>query len=1292
MPRKEKPLEDDGSALTDFAAGLRLLRDKAGKPTYRQLAAKAHYSSTTLADAAGGRKLPSLEVTLAFVRACGGDEEGWRARWHEVAAGLAPASPNLRDHVGPEQDQPCPYVGLAAFQPKDASWFFGRERLTDDLVTRVRANRFVAVFGASGSGKSSLLRAGLVPRLSAGGPDGGPGWPALLFTPGAHPLEECAARLAAFAGGTAPALHRELSGGPRALHQAVLQALATADCPDGTDLLLVVDQFEEVFTLCRSKEERDRFVTALLTAAQAANSRTRVVIGVRADFYASCSEHPELVTALQDAQLLVGPMSTEELRRAVSQPAVRSECAVETALLARVVAEATGQANVLPLVSHALRETWLRRRGNTLTLSGYEAAGGITHALANTAETLYQQLTAEQQRLTRSVLLRMVAPGDGTNDTKRPVAREDLGPDTSAVLDLLAGARLVTLDRDGAEITHEALLHAWPRLRRWIDEDRSGLLMHQQITEAAAVWQRQGRDPGALYRGGVLAAARQWAATRSDALVPGPRVEEFLTASVRHAGRAARLRRAAIAAVCVLALVASVAAAVAFKKSATAQAERNNAIAGEVQAKASQLRESDPSLAAQLDIAAYRIRPQPQLRTDLISAAGTPLSRPLAAGSDTVYAVAYSPDRRTLAAAGTDGMIRLWNVADPADPVPLGRPVASHSQWVYWLAFSPDGHTLASAGRDRTVRLWNVTRPAHPAPWGTPLTGHGSYVFSVSFSRDGHTLASASDDGTVRLWDVADPAHPQRLGQPLKGHDHGAVASAAFSPDGRTLASAGHDHTIRLWDVADPAHPRRLGRLTGFADTVYAVAFSPDSRVLAGVGNDSTVRLWNVADPANPVPLGAPLTAHHDTVYAVAFSPDGHVLATAGADHTVRLWNVMDPSAPVPIGQPLTGHTEYVYWLAFSPDGHSLASAGADHTVRLWRLPGTLLIDPSYVNTVAFNPARHILASGSTDSTIRLWNISDPARPTPLGRPLTGHHNAVRKLAFSPDGKLLASASRDGTIRLWDVTDPAKAALVGQPLTGHQGEVNSVSFSPDGRTLASAGLHDRQVRLWDVSHPANATGLGEPLTVHTGPVTAVAFSPRGHVLATASADDTTRLWDVTRPARPVPLGHPLAARSGGVYGAAFSPDGRTLATANVDHTVRLWNVTDPARPLALAEPLTGHTSFVYTVAFSPDGHTLASSSDDHTVDLWNVTDPDHPSQLGTPLVGHTGPIDGVAFSPDGHTLASASDDHTVRLWRLDPVRAIRGICAATGDSLTEDQWTQLVPGAPFHRVCPPRSA
>ncbi|MFF7652870.1 hypothetical protein ACFZCY_24120 [Streptomyces sp. NPDC007983] len=1281
--------------MTAFAADLRRLRDKAGKPTYRKLAALAHYSSSTLADAAGGRKLPSLEVTLAFVRSCGGDEREWEARWHEVAAELATGGPpDGRQAPVPRDDRECPYAGLAAFQPEDASLFFGRERLTDDLVARVRGHRFTAVFGASGSGKSSLLRAGLIPRIRGdanGNGDGGarvPGWPTLLFAPGAHPLEECAARLAAFGHRSATALHGELRENPRALHLTVLQALAGEGRDEDTELLVVIDQFEEVFTLCQDRSERARFIEALLTAVQTSNSRIRLVLGVRADFYAACSEYPELVEALRDAQVLVGPMSTEELRRAVSRPAIRSECTVEGSLLARVVAEATGQANILPLVSHALRETWQRRRGNTLTLAGYEATGGITHALANTAEALYQELSAEQRRLTRGIFLRMVALGEGTEDTKRPVLREDLGSgaDTDTVLDLLARARLVTLDRDTVEITHEALLRAWPRLHRWIDEDRTGLLLHQQVADAAAAWDRQHRDPGALYRGTMLTTARAWADRHGEDLRLAPRVAEFLRTSARHETRAARLRRTGIVVASVLALLASVAGVVAYQTNATARAEHDNAVFGEVRTEADQLRATDPSLAAQLDVAAYRIRQRPEIRTDLISAAGTPLSTPLPSGNRTVYAVAYSPDHRTLASAGRDGKVRLWNVADPSDPRPLGKPVDSHAGTVYWLAFSPDGRTLAGAGRDRTVRLWNLTRPAHPVPWGAPLRGHTGYVFSVAFSRDGNTLVSASDDGSVRLWNITDRARPEKLGPPLRGHK-GAVASASYSPDGRTVASAGHDHRIVLWDVSDPAEPRKLGRpLTDSGDTVFATAFSPDSRVLAGVGNDRVVRLWNVADPTKPALLGK-LEGHTDTVYAAAFSPDGTVLATAGADHSVRLWNVADPAHPLPLGQPLAGHTEYVYWLAFSPDGHTLASAGADHTVRLWTLPRMVLPGPSYVNTVAFSPKRHILADGSTDAAVRLWNVADPARPRPLGRPLIGHRNAVRKLAFSPDGTVMASASRDGTIRLWDTADPARARRLGEPLKGHTGEVNSVAFSPDGHLLASAGYDDHTVRLWDVADPARAREVGDPITVHRNSVTAVAFSPRGHVLASASADDTTRLWNVTDPARPRQLGRELAVSSGGVYGVAFSPDGRTLATANVDHTVRLWNVTDPARPSQLGSALYGHTSFVYAVAFSPDGNTLASSSDDSTLRLWNVTDPGKPTQLGTALTGHSGPIDDTVFSPDGRTLASASDDHTVRLWSMDPARNVRRICDSTPHTLTRQQWRHYIPGLSFEPTC-----
>ncbi|MFC8519530.1 hypothetical protein [Streptomyces sp. NPDC057257] len=468
MGRREKPLDPGDGAVPRFAYELRKLRDEAGSPTYRAMALRAGYSAPTLAAAAGGERLPSPAVLTAYVTACDGDPEEWTRRLREAVAEASDARA-----AQDADDTDSPYPGLARFGTGDGEHFHGRDDLTAELLRLTARRRFTAVVGASGSGKSSLLRAGLIPAMRAN-PDSPHTTlrPAAirLLTPGPHPARTHAA------------------------------LFTPHDAPGET--LLVVDQFEEVFTLCTDPAERTLFLRQLINSVEPA-SRLRVLIAVRADFYGRCAELGPLAEALRDATLLVGPMSAQGLREAVVRPAAARRHVVERALTARVVADVADEPGGLPLMAHALREVWRRRTAKTLTLAAYEAVGGVRGAVAHTAEAVYGECTPAEAAAVRSLLLRLVKPGDGTEDTRRPAARAELDADgtTARVLERLVRARLLTVDDDTVDLAHEALIAAWPRLRTWIDESRERLRVHRRLTEAASAWVELGRDAGALYRG-----------------------------------------------------------------------------------------------------------------------------------------------------------------------------------------------------------------------------------------------------------------------------------------------------------------------------------------------------------------------------------------------------------------------------------------------------------------------------------------------------------------------------------------------------------------------------------------------------------------------------------------------------------------------------------------------------------------------------------------------------------------------------------------------------------------------
>nr|WP_248002605.1 helix-turn-helix domain-containing protein [Streptomyces sp. RLB1-33] len=1258
MGRSEGPLDPSAGPVQRFAFDLRKLRQEAGGPTYRVMAQRSGYSVATLSRAAAGGQLPSLEVVLAYVRACGADPGEWEPRWRAVAREVA-AEPEDADDTG------APYRGLTRFEPGDRHLFFGRDQLVARLTERVRACRMVAVVGASGTGKSSLLRAGLLPSLQD------------------QQSPEC--RLAAI---------RILTPGPR---PASTHARALTASESAGDTVVVVDQFEELFTLCSDPTERAAFLDLLVSALEP-ESGLRVVIAVRADFLSRCAEHRPLAAALTDATFLLGPMGPAELRDAIVKPAAAAGLIVERTLTARFLEDVADEPGGLPLMSHALLETWRRRRGRTLTLAAYETAGGVHGALTRTAEELYTRLSPERAEVARRILLRLITPGEGAQDTSRPAEHAELqalnaaggSVDPASVLEQLARARLVTLDGDMVHLAHEALITAWPRLQSWIDGARERLRVHRQLTEAARAWDALDRDPGALYRGTRLVTAEEClTGYRADLTLCEA---AFLDASItareqerRVAARTARRIRALLAAVSALLLLASTVAVIAFQQRSLARAGRDRAVAEQVMAEAGQLNATDPSLAARMYVAAYRLRSDHEAAAGLLDTQNVALSSVLSGHSQAVYAVAFSPDGRTLATGAADDTIRLWSLADPAHPVPLGRPLTGPTDWVYWLQFSPDGHTLASASRDRTARLWDVRDPLHPRALGEPLTGHGDMVFSVSFSRDGRTLATASQDRTVLLWDVSDPAHAKALGPPLTGARE-PVASAAFSPDGRTVAAPGHDHLIRLWNVTDPTRPKPWSKPLSTPDVVYAVAFRRDSKLMASVGNDDKVRLWDVSDPAHAKPLGQPLTGHTDTLLAVAFSPDGRTLATGGADHTIRLWDVSDPQHPALLGQPLIGHTGFVNWLAFSPDGQSLASVSDDHTVRLWHLPRTVLADHlGSVTGIAFSRDGRVLA-GASAGRVRLWDVRDPVGGRQLSE-LPDQRHAIR-VVFQPRGRLLASADSDGTVWLWDVSDPGRPQQVGMIHTGGADQADGVlAFTPDGHVLVTGGPK-YSLRLWNVTDPARPAVLGNPLTGHISLVHWAGVSPDGHTLASTSEDDKVRLWDIRDPAGPKPLPDIRTGDTGGTLWGAFSADGRLLATAGVGHDVRLWSVSSPAHASAVGNSLTGHTGRVTWVGFSADDHTLASAGEDHSVLLWDLTDLSRPTPWGRALTaGHTQAIETAAYRPDGQLLATAGPDGMIEFTPLGLGPAIRQICAGTAGLLTPTQWRDYLRDLPYSQTC-----
>ena len=1180
----------------------------------------------------------------------------------------------------------CPYRALNAFDftPEDVEVFFGRTALTDELLAQIYEHNFLAVLGPSGSGKSSVVRAGLLYELQQGKRRSGTEtWHILpIIRPGESPLRN-------LAGVFIPEILRAKKKG-EALLSTSLSDLKARGAEALVDLIsedyeepvvLVVDQFEEIFTLCRGSQEKEQerkdFLDCLFGAVDTLSGQLRLVITLRADFLGKCLEqsYGNLAGRIKDCRVDITPLTDSELAEVINKPAATVGLQVAPYLQDRLkehIKEAPGS---LPLLEYALTELWRdwhtrytsgdADNGNQLTFEGYDRIGGVAGALEKQANAMYESFAEStvKQGLVQRIFLELVQPGEETEDTRRQVLKRELiseiHPESllDDVLGKLVEARLVVTDEVPTEndlsavvieLAHEATIRHWQQLRYWLNKHRQDLPVIRQLRADAVTWQINNHQSKYLLVGARLDAALECVKKYQELGYISQNVHTFVQVSYETwIAEEKEKERQIFEAMCMTAEVQ-------WNQHEQLEALLTITQAGRRLQQILKTRpEFEPVNSSKLigklqEIIYSRIREKNRLK----------------AHSDCVNVVIYSPDGTILTSASNDSTIKLWNALS-------GRLIASlegHSYAVYVVTYSPDGATLASASQDNTVKLWNI----EDASLIFTFEGHSKYVNTVVYSPDGTTLVSASGDKTIKLWDLVDG----NLIATLEGHND-TVNTVVYSPDGTILASGSDDKTIKLWNSVN-------GQLiTTFEDSDRAwkernrtdsILFSPDGTTLISTGWGGRVYFWNVVEgslintfeeygASRPPLMRSPdgltfaaafgdgkikvwdlakrsrlvttFEAHKDSVRDVAYSPDGAVLASAGDDKTVKLWDVKNLKQDSPIAV-FRGHKSSVNTLAYRSDGTLLASAGYDETIRFWQLEKnsftyTLEGHTDLIALVVFSPDGEILASGSDDSTIKLWNVKEGR----LISTLEGHTKRVVALAFYPDGKTLASSSIDGIINLWNVEQGNLISSI--EIESDGSSITSLAYSQDGTVLAA--ISGKILRFW------NTADYRLLRSIEVGGVT---LSPDMRAFAFVERDNIIRNYSM------IEGDFTFAVKGGGsiTKKLTYSPDGTILACTNNDNTIQLWNTSNANLITTLElEDLsidTSNSKEIYSLAFNSTATTLVASCKD-AIRFWDIKT----GNLICTLEGDDYRSHYLAYSPDDSILACLKFDNNIRFLNLE---------------------------------------
>ncbi|BBD68032.1 WD-40 repeat-containing protein [Nostoc commune NIES-4072] len=1134
-----------------------------------------------------------------------------------------------------------PYRGLQSYDEKDSKLFFGRENLIKQLYQQVVDNKqtLTVVLGASGTGKSSLMKAGLLPCLR----DSQEHKFQILdpMRPGESPLQALAQAWGAIATTITVA---ELAKSEQALANIIERWSQTNP---QIKLLLAVDQFEELITLCKSDEQREQFQKLIENAIAKYPDKIHVVITLRLDFEGQFQNSILKDFWNDDTRFVVPPMTQDEFREAIEKPASEKVVYFDPpSLVDELINEVVQMPGALPLLSFTLSELYLkylkeRRDNRALKKEDYEELGRVVGSLTKRANQEYDQLVAKDpayEKTVRRVMLRMISL-QGGELARRQVPKSELiysdkkeSDRVQTVIKRFSEARLIVEGSNSqgkpyVEPAHDALVQGWDKLLKWKKEEEEDIILQRRLTPAAEEWKS-------------VASKEQPSGLQAKAETVIDRLDRCFYVVENLSSKFSKKIITWL-----------------FQGLQQRQHQQEGLREKPIQF----LWNSNPYL----DVLNWQLQSHDnwfnKLETEFVQQSVLQKRRNISWQWRIAIAIILSLSGLTLWALFSQRSAKIGETSASRETAEAKLPQQGLDALVYSLRagrslqypllqlfspgeqlqnqvtgtlqeavysvrerirmeeakgtvrsfLSPDNRLLASAGNDDTIRLWDLK--GHLVKKWSAEQG---LVTNLTFNPDGQLIATAGRNDTVRLWN-------------LQGHlvkelsaDQSFVKSISFSSNGQLLATGGANDTVRLWDlqgnpIGQP-FTRKLVPQQQEEKLVWGVAFSPNDQIIASAGDDGLISLWNLQGQ-----LLREWQGNQKDISSIKFSPDGQRLATAGEDKTVRLWDLQGQ----PLAEPFTGHQGRIWDVVFSHDGQQLASAAGDGTMRVWDLKGKQLDEfqghQGPVRSVSISKDDKLIVSAGDDGTIRVWNLKDEQVQ------FRQHQYPVRSVSFSRDGKEIASAGDDGTVRLWNL----QAQQLGQPFQGHRGKVLSVSFSPDGQQIASAG-EDGTVRLWNLQ-----TQKLVQFQIYQGKVRSISFSPDGKQIASAGDDGTVRLWNLQGQSNPQAfLGH-----RGKVNSVSFSPDGRHIVSAGDDATVRLWNLQ--GQQLGSFQ---GHLGPVYATAFSLDGKQIASAGDDGTIRLWNLQG----EPIKQPFQVSGIKLKAVAFSPDGKMIAVSGDKGTVQLWNL----------------------------------------